>query len=95
MNSALAAIEAEISKQAREAAIKDVGKVFSNLILDLYHLGAKAHDLDLIPLQSKVVDLVTKEKACLLAERILRANSIAKQEAEMQKRLSDEREAQE
>jgi hypothetical protein len=84
MNSELAALEAAISKQAREAAIKDVGKVFQNLTLDLYHLGARASDLDLAPLQTRAIELVTKEKALLLAEQILRKNAVTKQQLDQQ-----------
>jgi hypothetical protein len=73
MNRELAAIEEVISKRAREAAIRDVGKVFSNLSMDLYHLGF--NDLDEFQqLQSKVVEEVTRAKAELLAEEILRRN---------------------
>jgi hypothetical protein len=72
MNSVLAALEETISRKAREAAIRDVGKLFSNLEQDLYHLGLKNFGEELRPMQTKVVDLVTREKACLLAEELLR-----------------------
>ena len=77
MNKNLAALEETISKKAREDAIRDVGKLFTNLEHDLYHLmGSKKEyvDLDLAPVQAKAVDLVAREKALLLAEQILRKN---------------------
>jgi hypothetical protein len=75
MNQELAALEEAITRNAREAAIEDVGKVFSNLKMDLYRLGVRnSADLELEPLKNKAIDLVTKEKACLLAEDILRRN---------------------
>jgi Mg/Co/Ni transporter MgtE len=74
MNQNLAALEETISKQAREAAIRDVGKVFSNLSMDLYHLGFNDVE-EFQSLQSKVVEEVTRAKACLLAEQILRKSA--------------------
>src|SRR4029077_14121587 len=77
MNQNLAALEETISKQAREAAIRDVSKVFGNLTQDLYHLGF--NDLDMVnefqQLRTKVVDEVTRAKAYLLAEQILRKSA--------------------
>jgi molybdopterin converting factor small subunit len=72
MNAVLAALEETISKKAREAAIREVGKLFQNLEQDLYHLGLKNFGEELRPMQTKVVELVTHEKACLLAEELLR-----------------------
>jgi hypothetical protein len=80
MNPELAALEEAITKQAREAAIRDVAKVFHNLTCDLYHLGAKASDLNLQALQTRAVELVTREKALLLAEQILRKNAVPENE---------------
>src|SRR5258705_5215653 len=84
MNPTLAALEDAITHQAREAAIADVNALFRRLEQDLYHLGIDLRrdeirtklKTDLDPLQRKILEAVTKEKACLLAERILRANAI-------------------
>ncbi len=95
MNPTLAALEDAITHQAREAAIADVNALFRRLEQDLYHLGIDLRrdeirtklKTDLDPLQRKILEAVTKEKACLLAERILRANAIIEKEAEQQQAL--------
>lgn len=81
MNPELAALEESITKQAREAAIKDVAKVFSNFQMDLYRLGVtKYKELGLESIQAKALEVVTREKALLLAEQILRKNAVPENE---------------
>lgn len=87
MNRELAALEEAITKQAREAAIRDVGKVFSDLKMNLYRIGMTKHlelEQELEPIKHRAIDVVTREKALLLAEQILRKNAAPEKETTAQ-----------